>query len=213
MAKRLEQLGMPMDAFALSRMPHGVIVQERVGYYGMHVFATDCGNTGFIAEVRVVCDSPVILDSFEVELPWCMVDNWLSETRDSRSKSPVYGFPGHGHLTFPANRVLNDRLLGRISRGAFFEGILIGVGSARIPPAMQGRSVKADLVIYDACGNPFVTALKADVATLPSPRKLQKSITHRVPLFSLGDRVESDVEEAAANRAAAEDRHAHQRTT
>jgi hypothetical protein len=171
-----------MDPFALSRMPHGIIVEMQDGYYGTHVFPTRSGNTGFMTEVRILCDSPIEIDCFEAELPWCIVEEWCSRKRGNRYGSPAYEFADGTPIPCPDSLVINDRLLGRIGRAACRKGILIGTSPVPIPPGLRG-AVKAELVIYDVWGNSFPANLKVEINTPSRVRKLSARPQQHKALF------------------------------
>jgi hypothetical protein len=172
-----------MDAGALRQMPHGLIVRSYAGYDGTYAFDTASRDTGFVAEVQIICDYPVVIDALEVELPWCTVDEWETKPCNGRFDYPVCAFPGERNRTFPAARVLNDRILGRISKGTSLNGVLVGVGRGPIPAQEHGDSVKADLVFHTIGEDRLVARLEVELRRVRQERAVHKPATRRVPLF------------------------------
>jgi hypothetical protein len=170
-----------MDAGALRQMPHGLIVRRYVGYDGTYAFDTASRDTGFVAEVQIICDSSVVIDALEVQLPWCTVDEW--ETEPCKGRDAVCAFPGERNRTFPAGRVLNYRILGRISKGTLLNGVLVGVGRGPIPAQEHGDSVRADLVFHTIGEDRLLAGLQVELRRVRQEHAVHKPATRRVPLF------------------------------
>jgi hypothetical protein len=137
--------------------------------------------------MQIVCDWPVVIDAVEAELPWCTVDEWLTPCCDERFRFPVYAFARERHRSFPAARVLNDRILGRIRQGTRLSGLLVGVGSGPIPTHEGDKSVTARLVFHTIHGDRLLAHFDIELPEALQQPVPKKPATPRVPLFAPGD--------------------------
>jgi hypothetical protein len=92
-------------------------------------------------------------------LPW--EDRGVSLIEDpvrSQARYGSYWFPGNDSLAFERTAVINHAVnMGRLlRRGKTIEGLLLWVGSERIPGAFgHGVRIPASVIVFDQFGNPY----------------------------------------------------------
>jgi hypothetical protein len=160
MYPRLAAAGCPLSADQDPSRPvqvsgRGLIIRQVGDLISTRAIELDCGGTAYTIDLRIVSDLPGVtaLFAFALELPWedpqfC----WLSDPIESNPHESSYRLPGCDGLEFSREQVLNHRLAsrGKLKRGSFLEGLLLGFGGAPLPEFYRhGSMFAANLVILD----------------------------------------------------------------
>jgi len=183
--RRLEQLGVPMDACAVRALAQPLLIVQRDRYIPGRAFAMQNGSTGIVVEVLAYCAVPLlVIEHFQVLLPWTTVEEWAPRRTEGRWREPVYGLD-RSDLKFGASQVLNDYLLQPLRRGACRVGVLLGSGTGSIPSTYRdGIAVTGELTFTDIFGTEMITPLSFTVENTGQTRASVLTSVPRQQLFA-----------------------------
>jgi hypothetical protein len=173
-ARELERGGIPMDLdllpeSGLSGPPPGLLITQVGDLRSTRAFTLETGMTGFMLDLEIVNNLPgqLYICWFELELPWQDKNfEWLPDPADQVPEGSVYRFPEHPSLEFPREQVVNHRTYkkGRLRRGDFLNGLLLGLGWEPIPERFPHfHQFRTTLTVVDSSERRFPTEVQLTV--------------------------------------------------
>jgi hypothetical protein len=163
---RLVAAGCPLSADQDPSRPiqvpgHELIIRQVGDLISTRAIELDCGGTSYTIDLQIVSDLPGVTTLFAsaLELPWedpqfC----WLTDPIEVNPLQSFYRVPGCDGLEYSREDVLNHRVAsrGKLRRGDFLEGLLLGFGGAPLPEFYRhGSTFAAKLLIFDQFDHRF----------------------------------------------------------
>jgi hypothetical protein len=159
--KQIIASGIPLDDAVMENLGascRGLLVRQTGPFLENMIFDLKYGGTGYILSIAVDNDStqPLRVEQYRLEQPWPESDfHWLEDPLRKTPRERTYSFPERGPEAFERECVLNHRVgrRGRLLPGDCIEGLLCGVGQARIPDEYHhNQSLSMRLSVLDGRG-------------------------------------------------------------
>ena len=193
----LESQGIPLEPMEYrtstkcSRVHRGLVIEQIGDLSGNIIFELDNHQTGYVLNPSILCDLPgetFVMDCW-IEAPWEEeFFELLSDPAENGSRSVAYSFSKTWE--YPRSEVINHRLKGALRRGSVREGLLLGVGWARLPETYrEGAQIPITLNILDQWGRIHFSLFTMWLVNRVPLQKPIRRKNAREGLFSKRDRI------------------------
>ena len=166
----LHRRGIPLDKDVLEDLEsrsRGLSIYQTGPNVENTVFDLDSSGSGYMFGAALYNDSNRVihLREFRLSIPWHEPQfTWLEDPLRKSPRDYAYSFPPHGPAGFGREVVLNHYVGRKLNPAATIEGLLLGVGQARVPDEyLHGHSIFMSFVVFDGQGECYETKMRLQI--------------------------------------------------